>query len=180
MPETEDYKADYEKTSNSFENFSSKEFQNINKNFPEKSDTRRDFYEWLVSLKGEDLTRKFENLHFIIDEAQDMPPGFYGVLQSLGCKNFFIVADQNQQITDDNSSIQELEDLLNIECDIKHDANCPHVDDKQIPCLTKCVKYCVDKDEDEDSGPRDYIDLKESYRQRSNIAIAVLAQHFFT
>ncbi len=117
MPETEDYKADYKKISNDFENFSSNNFQNINTNFPEKSNTRRDFHKWLMSLKGKNLTEKFENLHFIIDEAQDMPPGFYEALQSLGCKNFFIVADQNQQITEDNSSRQELTDVLALEAE---------------------------------------------------------------
>lgn len=50
--------------------------------------------------------------HFIIDEGQDLPVGFYESLQSLGYENFFIVADQNQQITEENSSIQELADVL--------------------------------------------------------------------
>ena len=53
--------------------------------------------------------------HLIIDEGQDMPPQFYESLMSLGYKNFFIVADQNQQITNDNSSRLELTDLLCLE-----------------------------------------------------------------
>ncbi|MGL1957961.1 MAG: ATP-binding domain-containing protein [Colwellia sp.] len=52
------------------------------------------------------------DIHFIIDEGQDLPVGFYESLQSLGYENFFIVADQNQQITEENSSIQELADVL--------------------------------------------------------------------
>ena len=51
----------------------------------------------------------------IIDEGQDMPPLFYEALMYLGIENFFIVADQNQQITEDNSSRQELTDLLGLE-----------------------------------------------------------------
>ena len=55
--------------------------------------------------------------HFIIDEGQDLPIGFYESLQSLGFENFFIVADQNQQITEENSSRQELTDVLALEND---------------------------------------------------------------
>ena len=51
----------------------------------------------------------------VIDEGQDMPPQFYETLLSLGFENFFVVADQNQQITDDCSSRQEIEDGLGIE-----------------------------------------------------------------
>ena len=54
-------------------------------------------------------------LHIIIDEGQDMPPPFYEALQYAGYENFFIVADQNQQITDDHSSRQELTDNLGLE-----------------------------------------------------------------
>lgn len=52
----------------------------------------------------------------IIDEGQDMPPGFYEALVTLGFENLFLVADQNQQIVDgDNSSRQDLEDALGID-----------------------------------------------------------------
>lgn len=115
MPETEDYKPDYEIISNYFASYASERFNNINTNFSEKKDTRREFYNWLISLNGDDLPKKFENLHFIIDEGQDIPVGYYEALQSLGCENFFIVADQNQQITEDNSSRQELTDALALE-----------------------------------------------------------------
>ena len=57
------------------------------------------------------------SLHLIIDEGQDMPPKFYEALMYLGIENFFIVADQNQQITEDNSSRQELTDLLGLEAE---------------------------------------------------------------
>lgn len=53
-----------------------------------------------------------EKPFLIIDEGQDMPPEFYEALASMGYENFFVVADQNQQITEENSSIQELKDKL--------------------------------------------------------------------
>ena len=51
----------------------------------------------------------------IIDEGQDMPPQFYCSLVELGYENFFVVADQNQQIKDENSSRGELQDCLAID-----------------------------------------------------------------
>ncbi len=48
----------------------------------------------------------------VIDEGQDMPRQFYASLISLGFENFFVVADQNQQITDANSSRQDIEHCL--------------------------------------------------------------------
>lgn len=40
----------------------------------------------------------------VIDEGQDMPPAFYNALANLGFENFYVVADQNQQIHPDNCS----------------------------------------------------------------------------
>jgi len=52
----------------------------------------------------------------IIDEGQDMPPVFYRALIRLGFENFFVVADQNQQIIDGkNSSRADIEDELSID-----------------------------------------------------------------
>ena len=48
----------------------------------------------------------------VIDEGQDMPPEFYGTLVNLGFDRFFVVADQNQQIKDANSSRQQIQDHL--------------------------------------------------------------------
>jgi len=53
--------------------------------------------------------------HLIVDEGQDMPPGYYERLIDFGYENFFIVADQNQQITDENSSRHDLTNLLALE-----------------------------------------------------------------
>jgi len=61
------------------------------------------------------LGYKEKSLHLIIDEGQDMPPKYYEALQAAGYINFFIVADQNQQITEDRSSRQELSDNLGLE-----------------------------------------------------------------
>ena len=51
----------------------------------------------------------------VIDEGQDMPPEFYLALVDLGFDRFFVVADQNQQITDANSSRQDIADCLAID-----------------------------------------------------------------
>ena len=50
----------------------------------------------------------------VIDEGQDMPPQFYRTLVELGFERFFVAADQNQQILDDHSSRQAIEDGLDI------------------------------------------------------------------
>jgi DNA helicase-2/ATP-dependent DNA helicase PcrA len=52
----------------------------------------------------------------IIDEGQDMPPGFYQALANLGFEHFFVVADQNQQIVSGlNSSRQDIQNNLSID-----------------------------------------------------------------
>ena len=54
-------------------------------------------------------------LSLVIDEGQDMPPQLYGALVALGFDRFFVVADQNQQITEKNSSRRDIEDCLAID-----------------------------------------------------------------
>ncbi len=51
----------------------------------------------------------------VIDEGQDMPPEFYNSLLNLGFDRFFVLADQNQQITESNSSRMDLENGLVID-----------------------------------------------------------------
>ena len=51
----------------------------------------------------------------IIDEGQDMPPAFYHALVELGFEHFYVVADQNQQITEENSSLHDIEIALVID-----------------------------------------------------------------
>lgn len=56
-----------------------------------------------------------EDRYLVIDEGQDMPPEFYECVDALGFENLFVVADQNQQITEENSSRQQLEHALGLE-----------------------------------------------------------------
>ncbi|RLJ20733.1 hypothetical protein DJ030_06205 [bacterium endosymbiont of Escarpia laminata] len=52
----------------------------------------------------------------VIDEGQDMPPQFYRALIDLEFENFYVVADQNQQIEPDkNSTRQEIQNALAID-----------------------------------------------------------------
>ena len=51
----------------------------------------------------------------VIDEGQDMPREFYSSLANVGFERFFVVADQNQQITEANSSRRDLQDCLTID-----------------------------------------------------------------
>lgn len=51
----------------------------------------------------------------IIDEGQDMPRDFYQALAQLGFEHFYVVADQNQQITDECSTLSEIATALDIE-----------------------------------------------------------------
>lgn len=79
---------------------------------PEIEDYEPDYDE--VITKFEDLELPPRSICIIIDEAQDMPPKFYESLLLLNISNFFIVADQNQQITEHNSSRQDLTVFLGI------------------------------------------------------------------
>jgi superfamily I DNA/RNA helicase len=53
--------------------------------------------------------------YLVIDEGQDMPPQFYQTLIKIGFENFYIVADQNQRITDQHSSRNDIELTLVID-----------------------------------------------------------------
>ena len=63
--------------------------------------------------EGESEPRPF----LVIDEGQDMPREFYDALVDLGFGRFFVVADQNQQITEANSSRKDIQDALAIDTD---------------------------------------------------------------
>lgn len=54
--------------------------------------------------------------HFLlIDEGQDMPPNFYSSIVGWGLENFYVVADQNQQLDPEKcSSRQNIENALAI------------------------------------------------------------------
>lgn len=69
-------------------------------------------------LTGTDVDIAPRDEFIIIDEGQDMPPEFYKSLVYLGFENFFVVADQNQQIVSGkNSSRRDLENCLNVDPD---------------------------------------------------------------
>ena len=59
------------------------------------------------------LLEDAKNPFLIIDEGQDMPPEFYQALANLGFENFYVVADQNQQIVPgQNSTRQDIQNGL--------------------------------------------------------------------
>jgi len=82
---------------------------------PELNYNTRDYDVVISKLEKEEIVPR--TMKIIIDEGQDKPPKYYEALMYLGFENFFIVADQNQQITSDHSSRQELTDLLGLETD---------------------------------------------------------------
>ncbi len=69
----------------------------------------------ILIKKIDELECEARTQHLIIDEGQDMPPPFYDALMHAGYENFFIVADQNQQITNDHSSREDLTIELELE-----------------------------------------------------------------
>ncbi len=76
--------------------------------------------DWHLAVKlATDISDKKRQLSksrfLVIDEGQDMPPEFYRVVIGLGFDNLFVVADQNQQIKEEHSSRQDIEDVLAIE-----------------------------------------------------------------
>ena len=92
--------------------FFNNKYESIFQRRPEKN-FGHDFKKIILEL--EKLNLPSNNEHLIIDEGQDMSIGFYESLFHCGYENFFIVADQNQQITNENSSRQELTNILGLE-----------------------------------------------------------------
>lgn len=67
-------------------------------------------------LQQADMPDETSKPYLIIDEGQDMPPAFYETLVNLGFENFFVVADQRQQIVSgENSNITDIENMLGID-----------------------------------------------------------------
>ncbi len=77
-------------------------------------DNFRPDYDHIIRVYERAGVNNAADMHFVVDEGQDLPQGFYESLMALGYENFFIVADQNQQITEEHSSIQELIDMLGL------------------------------------------------------------------
>lgn len=85
---------------------------------PPKPTSQKYFdWEWCMDEVDRKSIYKADNKAevLLIDEGQDMPPEFYKMLIKFGYENFFVAADQNQQISDNNSSRKEIEDQLAIE-----------------------------------------------------------------
>jgi len=80
---------------------------------PEIRDHEPDYQK--VKERFEEHGADFSNLSLIVDEGQDLPQGWYETVEALKIENFFVVADQNQQITEENSSHDELKDVLGLE-----------------------------------------------------------------
>ena len=84
---------------------------------PRRSDDWADIHwdqvqdKWLQS----DCPRPLQDRYLIIDEGQDMPPGFYQTLLLLGAEHLFVAADQNQRIGDCNSSIEDIRMALDLQ-----------------------------------------------------------------
>lgn len=75
-----------------------------------------DAVEQQVQSLDEHKIQDHSNRFLVIDEGQDMPPAFYRTLTHLGFENFYVAADQNQQIHPDKcSSRQDIENTLAIE-----------------------------------------------------------------
>lgn len=90
----------------------------FNKNIPRLTS----YYDWdwqaiLLEIENRGEITVNTDLFLVIDEGQDMPREFYEALIELGFENFYILADQNQQITEKNSSRQELVVALGLEED---------------------------------------------------------------
>jgi len=79
---------------------------------PEINLAKHIFKKMVNTVINNDSMTLLENTYLVIDEGQDMPTGFYEFILGLGCENIFVAADQNQQITDSNSDISELEDVI--------------------------------------------------------------------
>lgn len=92
---------------------------------PRKPESRNGYQplDWpAIERKAQDLfsedIKDQSDIFLVIDEGQDMPPAFYQTLISLGFKNFYVAADQNQQIHPDKcSSRQDIENKLCIKPD---------------------------------------------------------------
>lgn len=72
-----------------------------------------------LKARFKELNADCSSVSFVIDEGQDLPPEWYEAVESLGVENFFVVADQNQILTDQNSNKDELLIVLGIKKDDK-------------------------------------------------------------
>jgi superfamily I DNA/RNA helicase len=80
---------------------------------PRKYDDDDFIYDWSKIIPN--LAEKINNDKpmdtLVIDEGQDMPPEFYYFVSFIS-KSFYVFADENQTITDHNSTIKDIENNL--------------------------------------------------------------------
>jgi hypothetical protein len=77
----------------------------------------------------------------IIDEGQDMPKAFYHALANLGFENFYVVADQNQQITDECSLPREIAAELDMDFNDRIELNENYRNCDRVARLA--LEFCV-------------------------------------
>lgn len=100
---------------------------------PEKKENERTssadsyFYDYkkIKDFFDTQYKNQLTQVFIIVDEAQDMPVDFYEAMLCLGHSNILLVADQNQTITNQNSTTKELKTVLDLESDevVKLDEN---------------------------------------------------------
>lgn len=108
---------------------------------PEENDYQPNYDQVIKNFEKHGL--KLDGHSLIIDEGQDLPPAWYEAVESLHIENFFVVADQNQQITEHNSSRVELETCLALDSDdvIELKENWRNT----MPIATFCSYFYTDK-----------------------------------
>lgn len=75
-----------------------------------------DWVEASAIIAAKPLNEEAKWPFLIIDEGQDMPPDFYQALANLRFENFYVVADQNQQMfPGQNSTRDDIKNCLGIE-----------------------------------------------------------------
>ena len=108
---------------------------------PEENDYQPNYDQVIKNFEKHGL--KLDGHSLIIDEGQDLPPAWYEAVESLHIENFFVVADQNQQITEHHSSRVELETCLALDSDdvIELKENWRNT----MPIATFCSYFYTDK-----------------------------------
>ncbi len=102
-----------------FKNFYWSNFKDSTPKLPPKGKTTWQEIDWKTVLdKLQNVEPEPRKVTLIVDEGQDMPPEFYQALVILGFENFFVMADQNQQIQEGlNSTRRDIETALAVETD---------------------------------------------------------------
>jgi len=85
--------------------------QTIHKDPPQVERFVFDWKQILMALGQKQTFEKYE--HLIIDEGQDFPKDFYTVMRLIA-NNITVFADENQRITETNSTIKEIQQMLGI------------------------------------------------------------------